>query len=165
MILENISKQIDLALAKDNEKNKQLLSESRAKLAEIQSALETSDMQTDKSENAGYEFLINQKQQLQKTIGMFESHISTFDRQYNQYCYENYKQEELTSVGSTVRFVFADGKEFVMKLVPKGAGSPKNGGIAIDSPTGEALVNRKVGDVVNVSTDAVDTTLTIKEVF
>ena len=52
-----------------------------------------------------------------------------------------------------------------MKLVPEGAGSPMNGGLSVESPTGESLVNRRVGEIINVSTDAVDTRLTIKEVY
>lgn len=164
-MIEEISKQIDISLAEGNKRNRVLLSEAKDRLLEVQELLGTSDMQTDKSENAAYEAAVNRRQDLEKQIGQLETGINLFDRLYAQYCHENYVPGELTSIGSTVRFVFDNGKEFTMKLVPEGAGSPINGGLSVESPTGESLVNRRVGEVINVSTDAVDTRLTIKEVY
>ena len=164
-MIEEISKQIDISLAEGNKRNRVLLSEAKDRLLEVQELLGTSDMQTDKSENAAYEAAVNRRQDLEKQIGQLETGINLFDRLYAQYCHENYVPGELTSIGSTVRFVFDNGKEFNMKLVPEGAGSPINGGLSVESPTGESLVNRRVGEVINVSTDAVDTRLTIKEVY
>ena len=164
-MIEEISKQIDVSLAEGNKRSRILLSEAKDRLLEVQELLGTSDMQTDKSENAAYEAAVNRRQDLEKQIGQLETGINLFDRLYAQYCYENYVPGELTSIGSTVRFVFDKGKEFTMKLVPEGAGSPINGGLSVESPTGESLVNRRVGEVINVSTDAVDTRLTIKEVY
>ena len=164
-MIEEISKQIDVSLAEGNKRNRVLLSEAKDRLLEVQELLGTSDMQTDKSENAAYEAAVNRRQDLEKQIGQLETGINLFDRLYAQYCHENYVPGELTSIGSTVRFVFDNGKECTMKLVPEGAGSPINGGLSVESPTGESLVNRRVGEVINVSTDAVDTRLTIKEVY
>ena len=54
-------------------------------------------------------------------------------------------------VGSTVRLIRSDGKEFKYTIVGTYEADPMNGKISIESPMGKTLMGKKAGDDVLVN--------------
>lgn len=60
-------------------------------------------------------------------------------------------QDGTIGVGSTVRLVRSDGKEFNYIIVGTYEADPMNGKISIESPMGKALIGKCVGEEVDVN--------------
>ena len=67
----------------------------------------------------------------------------------------------LIGVGSTVKLVRTDGKEFSYTIVGTYEADPMNGKVSIESPMGKALLGKKIGDETEVNGKSYTVTLII----
>lgn len=74
------------------------------------------------------------------------------------------KPKGTVQFGSSVTVVAEDGKRRIYQLVGSAEAKPLEGKISNESPVGQALLDQKVGDVVEVTTPAGVTKLKISKV-
>ena len=102
--------------------------------------------QGDRSENAEY---IYGKKRLRE----IDSRIRYLTRKVDQVTVinlEHQKAVDHVQFGAVVTVEDEDGEEKTWRLVDKDESDPKRGRISVQSPVGQALMGKKVGDVVAV---------------
>lgn len=70
-------------------------------------------------------------------------------------------EPELAVIGRRVTLRHDDGEEASYELVSPGAGDPRAGRVAADSPVGSAILARRLGDMVEVTAPAGAWTATV----
>lgn len=112
-------------------------------IARIAQAREYGDL----SENAEYEDARNEQSFIEGRIQELEEMIK------HAQVVAKSKSNGQVVIGSTVK-VKTDGKSFAYTLVGSQEADPLQGKISIESPIGKALLDRRVGEVVEVETPA-----------
>ena len=118
----------------------------RAEVAErLHDAMEGGEL----IENAEYESAKNEQ-------AFVEGRILTLEAMLKNYVLieEGAKDTEEVSLGSTVTVVEADNPPETYHLVGAAEADPTKGRISNESPLGQALIGRRVGDTVQVSAPA-----------
>ena len=109
-------------------------------LIELQRAREQGDL----SENGAYKAA-------RFELGDTDRAIRTLQHQIKYGKAVEPPQDGTIGVGSTVRIVRSDGKEFNYTIVGTYEADPMNGKISIESPMGKTLMGKKAGDEVIVN--------------
>ncbi|GBD33918.1 Transcription elongation factor GreA [bacterium HR34] len=124
---------------------KKELQELKEKRKEIAQRLKEAMSFGDLSENAEYQDAREQQAMLEKKISELEDFIE------NAIVVDVVKSKNTVSLGSKVELE-SNGKKFVFELVEPAFANPLEGKISIDSPLGQVLLSKKVGDEVLVET-------------
>lgn len=98
----------------------------------------------DRSENAEYIYGKKRLRQIDSRM----RYLSRKVKSVNVVDLEHQHPVDHVEFGALVRVEDEDGVEKQWRLVDKDESDPKRGRISIQSPVGEALLNRRVGDVV-----------------
>lgn len=127
-------------LKKELEDRKTLVREKIAN--EISKAREQGDL----SENASYTNAMEQKDFNENRITQLEKMIS------NAVVKVKDSSDKKAGIGETVKLKrLGDDKEFSYKLVGENEANPSEGKISIKSPIGSKLLNKKIGDEVEIN--------------
>ena len=134
-----------------------------SKLATIDEELNEKEMQTDRSENASYQLLRDSKDtnnnvrniMLQK-VNALEDYAATA---------KEYVPKAFITEGTTVRTSTNTNNEFIFKIVPTELCKAKAGLVAVTSRVAQALLNRRVGDIVQIETVGGKITYTVLEFY
>jgi len=118
----------------------ELLKKRERVLIELQRAREQGDL----SENGAYKAA-------RFELGDTDRAIRTLQHQIKYGKAVEPPQDGTIGVGSTVRLVRSDGKEFNYTIVGTYEADPMNGKISIESPMGKALMGKKIGEEVVVN--------------
>jgi transcription elongation factor GreA len=138
-------------LAKLREELDQLITERRPEIAtRISDAKEHGDL----TENAEYEDAKNEQAFIEGRIQTLEALIK------NAILIEKEHSTEIVQIGSTVK-VKGDQGGATYTIVGSAEAAPRDGKISNESPVGRALIGRRKGDKVVVSTPGGDSTYTI----
>jgi len=97
----------------------------------------------DLSENADYDAARNEQAQL-------ESRIRELEYKLENAKIADSKKKGVITVGSKVTIKYSDGETEEYKIVGSLEADPFNNKISNESPIGEAILNKKVGDTVDV---------------
>lgn len=113
----------------------------------------------DLSENAEYDAAKNEQ-------AMIEGEILEIENKLKYAVIIKEAKKGTISLGSKVDFVDEEiGEVFTYEIVGTTEADVEQGRISNESPIGNALLGRKVGDIVKVSVPAGITTLTIKKIY
>jgi transcription elongation factor GreA len=136
---------------------KVLVTEKRVEIADrIKVARDFGDL----SENAEYDAAKNEQARIEARILEIETMLK-----YAQIISESGKVKGVISLGSTVVVYDKDyDEEMTFKIVGTTEADVTDGKISNESPIGNALLNRKVGEEVEIATPDGTTTLVIKKV-
>ncbi len=136
---------------------KVLVTEKRVEIADrIKVARDFGDL----SENAEYDAAKNEQARIEARILEIETMLK-----YAQIISEGGKVKGVISLGSTVVVYDKDyDEEMTFKIVGTTEADVTDGKISNESPIGNALLNRKVGEEVEIATPDGTTTLVIKKV-
>ena len=131
-----------------------MLISSRSELAErIKSAREFGDL----SENAEYSSARQDQERAEIRIAEIENILN------NSEVIKQPKKNDTVSLGNTV--VLKDGKtEKTFTIVGSVEADPMEGKISNESPIGQALLGKKLGEKVEIKTPSATNTYTIKEI-
>ncbi len=130
------------------------------KRAEITERIKTAREFGDLSENAEYDAAKNEQAIIEGEIVEIENKLK-----YAVIIKEDGAKKGVVSLGSTVVFVDNDtNEEFSYEIVGTTEADVEQGRISNESPIGNALLGRKVGDTVSVTVPVGVTSLTIKKV-
>lgn len=125
----------------------------RSTLADnIKTAREFGDL----AENAEYQSARQEQEKNENRISEIEAILA------NAEIITAPKKGGIVSLGSTVKLKNGSTKEF--QVVGTVEADPLNGKISDESPIGQALLGKKVGDTVEIKTPAETTTYTIAEI-
>ena len=128
------------------------------KRAEITERIKTAREFGDLSENAEYDAAKNEQ-------AMIEGEILEIENKLKYAVIIKEAKKGIVSLGSKVEFVDEDEKQtYSYEIVGTTEADVELGRISNESPIGNALLGRKVGDTVKVNVPAGVTTLTIKKV-
>lgn len=100
----------------------------------------------DRSENAEYIYGKKRLRQIDSRMG----YLSRKVRDVEVVDLDQQEPSDHVRFGALVRVEDEDGVEKQWRLVDKDESAPKQGRISVQSPIGMALLNRRVGDVVEV---------------
>ncbi len=129
------------------------------KRAEITERIKTAREFGDLSENAEYDAAKNEQ-------AMIEGEILEIENKLKYAVIIKEAKKGTISLGSKVDFVDEEiGEVFTYEIVGTTEADVEQGRISNESPIGNALLGRKVGDTVKVSVPAGITTLTIKKIY
>lgn len=112
----------------------------------------------DLSENADYHSAKEQQSFIEGRISELEEILK------NAVIIESQKGGSTITVGSTVK-VQIDGGEGVFTIVGSAEADPGQGKISNESPLGKALLNKKVGETVEVEAPAGTVVYTVKKIL
>lgn len=127
----------------------------RPKVAErIKQARELGDL----SENAEYQTAREEQDRLESRIGELEHVVQ------NSKLIKKPKENGHVKLGSTVKLKSADGKATEFQVVGTMEADPLSGKISDESPIGKVLMNKKVGDSVEIKTPTEETTYKITSI-
>ena len=115
----------------------------------------------DRSENAEYIYG-------KKRLGQIDSRMRYLNRKLkgvNVVDLETQQPVDHVGFGARVRIEDEDGVQKQWRLVDKDESDPRQGRISIQSPIGVALLNRRVGDVVEAKLPRGDVELEILEIY
>ena len=113
---------------------------------EVKIQLAEARAQGDLSENADYDAARNKQAEVEARIKEIESILNNFEL-----INEGGKNKNRVSLGSTVTIKYLEsGKEDSFMLVGTVEADPFNKRISIACPLGEALMNKTVGDIVDI---------------
>ena len=129
------------------------------KRAEITERIKTAREFGDLSENAEYDAAKNEQ-------AMIEGEIVEIEEKLKRAVIikDNVKKDKV-SLGSKVDFVDEDGEEYTYSIVGTTEADAEQGRISNESPIGNALLEKKAGDVIKVAVPAGIMTITIKKVY
>jgi transcription elongation factor GreA len=152
-----ISKQYRLTkegIAELEEEHKSLISERSAVAERIKTAREFGDL----SENAEYQIARQEQEKNETRIAEIE-HILT-----NAEVITTPKSGSKVQIGSTVCLEDGGGKTKEFQVVGTVEADPLEGKISDESPIGQALLGKKVGEEVEIKTPAETTTYKISKI-
>lgn len=112
----------------------------------------------DLSENAEYQTAREEQDRLESRIGELEHVVQ------NSKLIKKPKGNGYVKLGSTVKLKSADGKATQFQVVGTMEADPLNGKISDESPIGVVLLNKKVGDQVEIKTSAEETTYKVTDI-
>ncbi|MDO8592126.1 MAG: transcription elongation factor GreA [bacterium] len=112
----------------------------------------------DLAENAEYQTAREEQDRLESRIGELEHII------HNSKLIKKTKANGQVKLGSTVKLKSADGKATQYQVVGTMEADPTSGTISDESPIGKMLLNKKVGDQVEIKTSAEETTYKITDI-
>lgn len=105
----------------------------------------------DLSENAEYQTAREEQDRLESRIGELEHVVQ------NTKLIKKPKANGQVKLGSSVKLKSADGKATQFQVVGTMEADPLNGKISDESPIGKVLLNKKVGDQVEIKMSAKET--------
>jgi transcription elongation factor GreA len=111
-------------------------------VSKIKAARELGDL----SENFEYHAAKNEQGMMEARIKELEAVIK------NHVIIETKAATGVVSMGSTVRFTEGDGDEEAYRIVGPAEADPKAGRVSYESALGKALIGRRVGEEVEIST-------------
>lgn len=112
----------------------------------------------DLSENAEYQTAREEQDRLESRIGELEHVV------HNSKLIKKPKANGHVKLGSTVKLKSTSGKSTQFQVVGTMEADPLNGKISDESPIGKVLINKKVGDQVEIKTAAEKTTYKITDI-
>lgn len=112
----------------------------------------------DLSENAEYQTAREEQDRLESRIGELE-HIV-----HNSKLIRKPKANNQVKLGSSVKLKSETGKTTQFQVVGTMEADPLHGKVSDESPIGKALLNKKVGDRVEIKTAAEETTYKITDI-
>jgi transcription elongation factor GreA len=112
----------------------------------------------DLSENAEYQTAREEQDRLESRIGELEHVV------HNSKLIKKPKGNGHVKLGSTVKLKSANGKATQFQVVGTMEADPLNGKISDESPIGKELLNKKVGDQVEIKASAEETTYKITSI-
>ena len=128
------------------------------KRAEITERIKTAREFGDLSENAEYDAAKNEQ-------AMIEGEILEIENKLKYAVIIKEAKKGIVSLGSKVEFIDEDEKQtYAYEIVGTTEADVELGRISNESPIGNALLGRKVGDTIKVTVPSGVTTLTIKKV-
>ncbi len=131
------------------------------KRAEITERIKTAREFGDLSENAEYDAAKNEQAMIEGEIVEIENKLK-----YAVIIKDSQSKKGIVSLGSKVDFIEDDCEEVVTyEIVGTTEADVELGRISNESPIGNALLGRKVGDVIRVNVPAGIVTLTVKKVY
>ena len=131
------------------------------KRAEITERIKTAREFGDLSENAEYDAAKNEQAMIEGEIVEIENKLK-----YAVIIKDSQSKKGIVSLGSKVDFVEDDCEDVVTyEIVGTTEADVEFGRISNESPIGNALLGRKVGDVIRVNVPAGIVTLTVKKVY
>jgi transcription elongation factor GreA len=113
--------------------------------------------QGDLSENDGYSMAVEQNEQNEEEIARIKEVLATAKIVKSV-------SKNKVGLGNTVVIVSEDKKESTYTIVGEEGADPLNGLISYNSPIGSALMDRKVGENVKLSTPRGEISYTVKSV-
>lgn len=128
--------------------------------------LKSDEAQGDRSENAVFINAVDAKQEASHNKSVLEDKIDKFQAIFDLYKTTEHEPGISIRVGSVVRFtVLEDGKELVVKIVPREAAAPLKSAISDTSSAGSALLNKKAGDIAKCMSERKTWSFKIQEVY
>ena len=113
---------------------------------EVADAIKSAKEEGDLSENSAYE-------EAKLAQGFLEGRIQTIEAQLrNAVIIENNGHSDAIHIGSTVTVEEEEFGEETYRIVGSAEADPLNGKISNESPIGQALLGKKVGDMVKAET-------------
>jgi transcription elongation factor GreA len=116
-----------------------------AKRGDVAEAIKVARDQGDLSENAEYQSARSEQERLEGRISEIEHILMNSD------IIKKPKGDSKVQIGSNVMLKGANGKTMEFQVVGTVEADPLNGKISDESPIGQALLGKKLGDVVEVS--------------
>ena len=129
------------------------------KRAEITERIKTAREFGDLSENAEYDAAKNEQAMIEGEIVEIEEKLK------RAVIIKDNAKKGRVSLGSKVDFVDEDGEEYTYSIVGTTEADAEQGRISNESPIGNALLEKKAGDVIKVAVPAGIMTITIKKVY
>ncbi len=129
-----------------------------ARRGEIADAIKTAREQGDLSENAEYHSAKEDQERTEARISELE-HILA-----NTEVISKPRSGNKVQLGSTVKLKSKGGKEKVFQVVGTVEADPLEGKISDESPIGQALLGKEVGDSVEITTPAETTTYKVTNI-
>ena len=131
------------------------------KRAEITERIKTAREFGDLSENAEYDAAKNEQAMIEGEILEIETKLK-----HAVIIKESASKKGMVSLGSKVDFIDEDTKEaYTYEIVGTTESDVEQGRISNESPIGNALLGKKVGDHVNVTVPAGIMSITVKKVY
>ncbi len=129
------------------------------KRAEITERIKTAREFGDLSENAEYDSAKNEQAMIEGEILEIENKLKRVE------IIKDSDKKDSVSLGSKVDFVTEDGEEFTYEIVGTTEAEVELGRISNESPIGNALLGRKVGEQAIVKAPVGNYTITVKKVY
>ena len=129
------------------------------KREEITERIKTAREFGDLSENAEYDAAKNEQAMIEGEIVEIEEKLK------RAVIIKDNAKKGRVSLGSKVDFVDEDGEEYTYSIVGTTEADAEQGRISNESPIGNALLEKKAGDVIKVAVPAGIMTITIKKVY
>jgi transcription elongation factor GreA len=126
-----------------------------AKRADIADAIKTAREQGDLTENAEYQSSLAEQERTEARISELENIIQNVE------IIKKPRGDSKVQLGSTVKLKGAEGKAKEFQVVGTVEADPLNGKISDESPIGQALLGKKVGENVEIQTPAETSTYKI----
>ena len=127
------------------------------KRAEITERIKTAREFGDLSENAEYDAAKNEQ-------AMIEGEILEIENKLKYAVIIEAVKKDAVSLGSKVDFVDEDGEEYSYEIVGTTEADVELGRISNESPIGNALLGKKVGEIVSVKVPTGTITITVKKI-
>ena len=127
------------------------------KRAEITERIKTAREFGDLSENAEYDAAKNEQ-------AMIEGEILEIENKLKYAVIIEAVKKDAVSLGSKVDFVDEDGEEYSYEIVGTTEADVELGRISNESPIGNALIGKKVGEIVSVKVPTGTITITVKKI-
>lgn len=143
MTLQEHARRIDDLMVQQTKEFEITLEKYSAELADIDAFLKTDEAKSDRSENASYQLAVDSKQRLLLQQEDVENRLLAYQK--GMQSLKSYVPTETVSIGTTVR-LFAEGCEFIMKMVPMLMGSARIGALSVNTACGAVLLGKRVGD-------------------
>lgn len=129
-----------------------------AKRSDIADEIKTAREQGDLSENAEYQSARAEQEKNEARIEEVEHILSNVE------VIQKPKGDSKVQLGSTVKLTSTAGKEKSFQVVGTVEADPLNGKISDESPIGQALLGKKVGENVEITTPAETTTYKVVDI-
>ena len=127
------------------------------KRAEITERIKTAREFGDLSENAEYDAAKNEQ-------AIIEGEIIEIENKLKYAVIIEAVKKDAVSLGSKVDFVDEDGEEYSYEIVGTTEADVELGRISNESPIGNALLGKKVGEIVSVKVPTGTITITVKKI-
>lgn len=102
----------------------------------------------DRSENAEFTEAVDKLSTNNTALSLIDTKLKAIENKVDEPA--DYRTIGLVVMYSTVKLSTMDGREFIFKVYPKGVSDINRGILAVDSPLGEVIWLKEVGDDVTI---------------